>query len=106
MTLSGAAWLVAVLQGISQTPVYDLVIARGRVLDPATRFDAVAWVGVSGGVVQAVSAESLAGRDTIDASGLIVAPGCALPMNTPDATLAAVVKALGGPLKPVPGVQL
>ena len=30
MTLSGAAWLVAVLQGISQTPVYDLVIARGR----------------------------------------------------------------------------
>ena len=39
-------------------------------------------------------------------TGLIVAPGCALPMNTPDATLAAVVKALGGPLKPVPGVQL
>lgn len=38
--------------------------------------------------------------------GLIVAPGCVLPANTPDATLAAVVRALGGPLKPIPGVVL
>ena len=36
--------------------------------------------------------------------GLIVGPGCVLPANTPDATLAAVVRALGGPLKPIPGV--
>jgi hypothetical protein len=28
-----------------------------------------------------------------------------LAMDTPDANLAAVVKALGGPLKPVPGVR-
>ena len=27
------------------------------------------------------------------------------PMNTPDANVAAVVKALGGPLKPVPGIR-
>ena len=32
------------------------------------------------------------------------APGCVLPMNTPDATVAAVVRALGGPLKPIPGI--
>ncbi len=38
--------------------------------------------------------------------GLIVGPGCVLPMNTPDATVAAVVRALGGPLKPLPGVAL
>jgi uroporphyrinogen decarboxylase len=38
--------------------------------------------------------------------GLIVGPGCVLPMNTPDANVAAVVKELGGPLKPLPGVQL
>lgn len=36
--------------------------------------------------------------------GLIVGAGCVLPTNTPDATVAAVVRRLGGPLKPVPGV--
>jgi uroporphyrinogen decarboxylase len=35
--------------------------------------------------------------------GLIVAAGCVLPMETPDANVAAVVRRLGGPLKPVPG---
>lgn len=38
--------------------------------------------------------------------GLIITPGCVLPMETPDATVAAVIRDLGGPLKPVPGVQL
>jgi uroporphyrinogen decarboxylase len=38
--------------------------------------------------------------------GLIIAPGCVLTMNTPDANVAAVIKELGGPLKPLPGVQL
>src|SRR5574341_182823 len=36
--------------------------------------------------------------------GLIVGPGCVLPMNTPDANVAAVVQALGGPLGKIPGV--
>jgi uroporphyrinogen decarboxylase len=36
--------------------------------------------------------------------GLIVGPGCVLPMNTPDANVAAVVQALGGPLRKIPGV--
>jgi dihydroorotase len=67
--------VLAVLPGAAQEPVHDLVIARGRVMDPATGYDAVAWVGISRGVVQAVSLKPLAGRDTIDAAGLIVAPG-------------------------------
>jgi uroporphyrinogen decarboxylase len=37
-------------------------------------------------------------------TGLIIGPGCVLPMNTPDATVAAVVQTLGGPLKKIPGV--
>jgi len=37
--------------------------------------------------------------------GLVVAPGCVLMTNTPDANVAAVVKALGGPLKPIPGLK-
>ena len=36
--------------------------------------------------------------------GLIVAPGCVVPLNTPDATLAAVIEALGGSLAPLPRV--
>ncbi len=36
--------------------------------------------------------------------GLIVGPGCVLPMNTPDPNVAAVVQALGGPLKKIPGI--
>jgi uroporphyrinogen decarboxylase len=38
-----------------------------------------------------------------DNRGLIIAAGCVLPMETPDPTVAAVVRRLGGPLKPVPG---
>jgi len=37
--------------------------------------------------------------------GIIVAPGCVVMANTPDGNLAAVVKALGGPLKPIPGLK-
>jgi uroporphyrinogen decarboxylase len=37
--------------------------------------------------------------------GLIIGAGCVLMANTPDANVAAVVKALGGPLKPIPGLK-
>ena len=40
-----------------------------------------------------------------DGTGLIVGPGCVLTMNTPDENVSAVVRALGGPLKPVPGIR-
>lgn len=36
--------------------------------------------------------------------GLIIGPGCVLPNNTPDPNVAAVVRTLGGPLKPIPGI--
>ena len=54
---------------------YDLVIARGRVMDPASGLDAVRDVGIRGGKIAAISTERLHGRQTIDASGLVVAPG-------------------------------
>ena len=57
----------------SQT--YDLVIANGRVLDPATNLDAVRHIGIRAGKIAAVSATPLAARTTIDAKGLVVAPG-------------------------------
>lgn len=44
-------------------------------MDPASGLDAVRHVGVRGGRVQALSASPLDGHRTIDATGLVVAPG-------------------------------
>ena len=54
---------------------YDLVLAGGRVMDPETGLDAVMDVGISGGTVRAISAESLGGTEVVDVSGHVVAPG-------------------------------
>jgi N-acyl-D-aspartate/D-glutamate deacylase len=54
---------------------YDVVILNGRVLDPESGLDAARNVGISGGKIRAISANPLQGKTTIDAKGLIVAPG-------------------------------
>jgi N-acyl-D-aspartate/D-glutamate deacylase len=54
---------------------YDVVIANGRVMDPESGLDAIRNVGIRGGSIAAVSREPLAGEQTIDAKGLVVAPG-------------------------------
>lgn len=54
---------------------YDVVIANGRVMDPATNLDAVRSIGITAGKIAAVSASPLRGRQTLDARGLVVAPG-------------------------------
>ena len=64
------------------------------------------WKTLRDGTPDASVAEA---RDAIAQThgrGLIIAPGCVLPMDTPDATVSAVIRDLGGPLKPLPGVQL
>lgn len=54
---------------------YDLVIANGRVMDPESGLDAPRNVGIVGGKIRAISADTLEGRQTLDAKGLVVAPG-------------------------------
>src|SRR5579859_6080351 len=54
---------------------YDVVIANGRVMNPESGLDAVRNVGISGGKIRAISANPLAGKTTMDARGLVVAPG-------------------------------
>lgn len=54
---------------------YDLVINGGRVIDPETKLDAVRHVGIKAGKIAAISEQPLAGKKTIDATGLIVSPG-------------------------------
>jgi len=60
---------------VTQDQTYDLVILNGRILDPESKLDAVRNVGITRGVIQAISAEALVGHTTIDASGLAVSPG-------------------------------
>ena len=54
---------------------HDLVILGGRAMDPDSNLDAFLNVGVSGGKVQAITADRLQGQHTIDATGLVIAPG-------------------------------
>ena len=69
------AALVALGPAVAVSASYDLVIKDGRVLDPETGLDAVRDVGINGNRITRVSATPLTGTHTIDAHGLIVAPG-------------------------------
>lgn len=54
---------------------YDLVINNGRVMDPETQYDAIANVGIKDGRIVDITTDRISGRNVIDASGLVVAPG-------------------------------
>jgi len=54
---------------------HELVLRGGRVVDPETGLDAVRDVAVDGGRVSAVTPDHLEGTASIDATGLVVAPG-------------------------------
>src|SRR5262249_13906780 len=54
---------------------FDVVILNGRVIDPESKLDAVRNIGVTSGRIETVSSTALTGRVTIDAKGLVVAPG-------------------------------
>jgi dihydroorotase len=53
----------------------DLVISGGRIMDPESGLDAVRNVGIRDGKIVEISETSLAGKQVIDARGLVVAPG-------------------------------
>ncbi len=72
--LSAAIVLAAGALGAQQA-LYDRVILNGRVMDPESRLDAPRNVGLRDGKVAVISSDRLSGRDTIDAAGLVVAPG-------------------------------
>ena len=55
--------------------VYDIVIENGRVMDPESGTDRVANVGITDGTIQAITGEPLEGNESVDATGLVVAPG-------------------------------
>lgn len=59
----------------AQSPEFDIVIIGGRVIDPETRLDAVRNVGIRGNRIAEITTNEISGVQTIDASGLVVAPG-------------------------------
>jgi dihydroorotase len=74
-----AGCLLAALLGsyapAGATATFDVVIVGGRVMDPESGLDAVRNVGIVGGTVREITSDPLVGRLTIDAKGLVVAPG-------------------------------
>jgi N-acyl-D-aspartate/D-glutamate deacylase len=81
MRRASLTWVAAALvafgraQAQAQGGTYDIVIRGGRVIDPESQLDAVRNVGIRKGRVAAISAGPLRGTETIDATGLVVAPG-------------------------------
>ena len=54
---------------------HDLVIKGGRVIDPESGLDAIRNLGVTAGRIDVITDADLAGDETIDATGMVVAPG-------------------------------
>ncbi|MBY0477215.1 MAG: amidohydrolase family protein [Chitinophagaceae bacterium] len=55
--------------------MYDVVLKGGRVIDPETKLDAIRNVGIINNRIAQISSEPLQGKQVIDVSGLVVAPG-------------------------------
>jgi dihydroorotase len=61
--------------GQSNPTEYDIVIMGGRVIDPETKLDAIKNVGIIQNRIAQISSEPLMGKQTINATGLVVSPG-------------------------------
>lgn len=71
---AGCAALAGSALGV-QDGDFDIVIANGRVMDPESKLDAIRYVGIRDNRIAAISKARLTGQKTIDATGLVVAPG-------------------------------
>ena len=69
------AILSSVIFSTACSAEYDIVINNGRVMDPETSFDGVRNVGVKDGRIVAITEDKITGVESIDATGLVVAPG-------------------------------
>ncbi len=60
----------------AQSPnVYDIVLSGGRVIDPETKLNAIRNVGINQNRIAKISVQPLKGKQVIDVTGLVVAPG-------------------------------
>ena len=54
---------------------YDLVILNGRVMDPESNLDEIRNVGIKDGKIAVITKKNIRGKESIDASNHVVAPG-------------------------------
>jgi len=78
--LIAGAWLTAIVLGAAPSnstadETYDVVVSNARVVDPESGLDGIRDVGITGGVIRAVSEKRLKGKTTLLCTGLVVAPG-------------------------------
>jgi dihydroorotase len=67
--------LLLLLPALLAGQTFDIVLQRGRVMDPESGLDGVRSVGINGRKIVEISARVLRGRAEIDATGLVIAPG-------------------------------
>ena len=70
-----AAVLILAINTYSIAQDFDLVISGGRVIDPETMLDEKLNVGIKDGKIAAITRKEITGKESIDASGHVVAPG-------------------------------
>ncbi|WP_194775336.1 amidohydrolase family protein [Pararhodonellum marinum] len=59
----------------AQEQNFEIVVKNGRVIDPETQLDAVRNLGIEKGKIVLITDSDISGQKTIDARGLVVAPG-------------------------------
>ncbi len=76
------AWIVLVFLAFLSSSLcaqssieYDIVLSGGRVIDPETKLDTIKNVGIINNRIAQISSEPLKGKQVINATGLVVAPG-------------------------------
>ncbi len=75
ITIFFVSFSFAQIQKAQSTIQYDIVLTGGRVIDPETKLDAIRNVGIINNRIAQISIEPLKGKQEINASGLVVAPG-------------------------------
>jgi len=68
-------FLLFLIPALLTAQTYDIVLQRGRVMDPESGLDAVRSVGITGKKIVAISTRALRGKVEVDANGLVIAPG-------------------------------
>ncbi len=71
----GGSFVVAGPMDAQPDAPFDIVLAGGRVIDPASGLDAIRHLGIRNGTIASLSAAPLRGATVVDVSGLVVAPG-------------------------------
>jgi hypothetical protein len=74
LTLHFAFFFTGLIFGQSNTE-YDIVLTGGRVIDPETKLDAIRNVGIINNRIAQISSERLKGKEEINVTNLVVAPG-------------------------------